>query len=240
MLFETHLHNFPATITSILFVTTFFDSWTILHGIPSHVSTGNRPQIVCKCFTTLCILLGLKKLTTAYRLQANGEAQWYSQKLVTRLRYYILKIEWKGTLTYSCSPILSPHDCVYWRDRPTSMWYYHQNNHQQQPTFDRFSDPGSDVQREMPPQNMSHRLHQQNELMKSAVLHWQSTDHKCHKQDFNKNFCYRIKHKLPRTHNKRQKKCNHYMAPHTTERSHDANEAKRMIQPYQETTWYVS
>lgn len=47
------------------------------------------PQLVCKLFTTLRLLLWLKKLTnTAYHQQANGRMERTNFTLVAKLRYF--------------------------------------------------------------------------------------------------------------------------------------------------------
>lgn len=67
----------------------FVENWVIPYGIPKFVLSDNGPQFVAKFFEAICVLLGLKHLTTtAYHPQSNGQTERYNQTLATRLRIF--------------------------------------------------------------------------------------------------------------------------------------------------------
>ena len=68
----------------------FVTHWVIPYGIPSYLLTDNAPQFVAKFSEAVCLLLGLKHVTTtAYHPQGNGQTERYEQTLATRLRIFI-------------------------------------------------------------------------------------------------------------------------------------------------------
>ena len=67
----------------------FVENWVIPYGMPSFLLTDNGPQFVAKLFEAVCLMLGLKHVTTtAYHPQTNGQTERYNQTLAIRLRIF--------------------------------------------------------------------------------------------------------------------------------------------------------
>lgn len=70
--------------------TIFLDNWVMTYGIPSYVLTDNGLQFLKKLVTTLCLLLGVKRLTrTANPPQMDGQAERFIRTAVARLRHCV-------------------------------------------------------------------------------------------------------------------------------------------------------
>ena len=68
----------------------FLDCWIMPYGIPNAILSDNGPQFVAKFFELLCVMLGIKHLTTtAYHPETNGQAERYNRTLAARLRHFV-------------------------------------------------------------------------------------------------------------------------------------------------------
>lgn len=60
--------------TASIVAQTFVDNWIMPYGIPATLLTDNGPQFVGTFFAAVCLILGVKQLTTtAYHPQTNGQ-----------------------------------------------------------------------------------------------------------------------------------------------------------------------
>lgn len=67
----------------------FMDDWIIQYGIPMHVLSKKRTQVVSKFFETLCTFLRTKHLTTmAYQSQVNGKVEQFNTMIIVGIRQY--------------------------------------------------------------------------------------------------------------------------------------------------------
>lgn len=79
-----------ARIKTTVVACMFFDAWVLPHGIPSYLLTGNGTPFISKFFSTLCIHLGTKHMTTtAFHPQTSGQVERYNETIITCLRHYV-------------------------------------------------------------------------------------------------------------------------------------------------------
>lgn len=66
------------------------DHLVITYGTPTTILSNNVPQFLTKLFSSVCVVMGVKKLTTAeYQPQTHGQTECYKNTIVSLLRHYI-------------------------------------------------------------------------------------------------------------------------------------------------------
>lgn len=99
-----------AEITSTQLDHVFFHEWAMCYFIHDVILSYTGQQFVGKFFKSLCIYLGLKKLSrTAFQQQTNGQVEGYNKNLVSRLQMCIA--EYQQNLEIIVQPITFAYNC---------------------------------------------------------------------------------------------------------------------------------